>query len=57
VLIRAGFEIAFECPGPAPMLLQVHVRPERAADLVTPEQLRTDPPTHYSTYIDDFGNR
>jgi len=39
------------------LLLQVHVRPERAADLVTAEQLRTDPPTHFSTYIDDFGNR
>lgn len=39
------------------MLLQVHVHPERALDLDTPEILITDPPTNYSTYINGFGNR
>jgi transglutaminase-like putative cysteine protease len=57
MLIRAGFEIAFECPAPTPMLLQVHVRPERELDLEAPEYLATDPPTFWSTYIDQFGNR
>lgn len=57
LLIRAGFELAFECAAPTPMMLQVHVRPERERDLETPENLQTHPPTHYSTYIDDFGNR
>jgi transglutaminase-like putative cysteine protease len=56
MLIRAGFDIAFECAAPTPMLLQVHVHPERAGDLEQPEQLRTDPVTPYSTYLDDFGN-
>jgi len=57
MLIRAGFEIAFECPAPTPMLLQINVRPEREIDLETPEHLNTDPPTFNSTYIDQFGNR
>ena len=57
MLIRAGFEIAFECPAPTPLLLQVHVRPEREADLEQPEHLKTTPYTPYTTYLDDFGNR
>ena len=57
MLIRAGFDIAFECAAPTPMLLQVHVRPEREADLEHPEHLQTNPHTPYTTYIDDFGNR
>ena len=57
MLIRAGFEMAFECPGPAPMLLQVHVRPEREPDLEAPERLETTPFTPHNTYIDGFGNR
>jgi transglutaminase-like putative cysteine protease len=57
LLIQAGFEITFECPAPTPMLLQVHVRPEREADLEVPEHLGIDPYTPYRTYIDDFGNR
>jgi transglutaminase-like putative cysteine protease len=57
LLIRAGFEIAFECPAPTPLLLHVHVRPEREADLEQPDHLQTAPYTPYTTYIDDFGNR
>ena len=57
MLIRAGFEIAFECEAPTPLLLQVHVRPEREPDLEQPERLQTQPHTPYTTYIDDFGNR
>ena len=57
MLIRAGFEIAFECTAPTPMLLQVHVHPDRANDLEEPEQFSINPATSYSTYTDDFGNR
>jgi transglutaminase-like putative cysteine protease len=57
LLIQAGFEITFECPAPTPMLLQLHIRSEREADLEAPEHLSVDPYTPYSTYIDDFGNR
>jgi transglutaminase-like putative cysteine protease len=57
LLIFAGFEIAFECAAPTPLLLQLHVRPEREVDLEQPEHLQTQPYTPYTTYIDDFGNR
>ena len=57
MLIRAGFDIVFECAAPTPMLLQVHVHPERGGDLEQSERLTTDPHTHYTNYIDDFGNR
>ena len=57
MLIRAGFEIAFECPAPAPMLLQLHVRPERETDLLAPERLKAVPAIFHQTYIDQFGNR
>lgn len=57
MLIHAGFDIAFECAAPTPMLLQVHVHPEREGDLEQSEQLQTHPFTPYTTYIDDFGNR
>jgi transglutaminase-like putative cysteine protease len=54
--IRAGFEIAYECPAPTPMLLMVSVHPSRAADLETPDSLRTDPPVESRIYQDRFGN-
>ena len=57
MLIRAGFQIVFECAAPTPLLLQLHVRPEREADLEQPEQLQTLPYTPYTTYMDNFGNR
>ncbi len=44
MLIEAGFEIAFECPAPTPMLLQLNVPPLRS-------------PSCDSSYFDHFGNR
>lgn len=52
--MQAGFEIGFECSGPA---LQVRARPEREPDLQTPECLNTAPHMLQSTYIGQFGNR
>jgi transglutaminase-like putative cysteine protease len=57
LLIQAGFEITFECPGLTPMMLQVHVRPEREPDLEMPERFSVEPYVPYRTYIDQFGNR
>src|SRR5579872_450279 len=57
MLIQAGFEITFSCAAPTPMLLQVHVRPEREGDLLAPEHLTANPYTPYRNYIDAFGNR
>jgi transglutaminase-like putative cysteine protease len=57
MLIRIGFDLAFECPAPTPMLLMLYTHPSRAADLVAPERIRTDPPIPISIFTDAFGNR
>jgi len=55
--IHAGFEIAFKLTASTPLLLMVHVRPERESDLEAPEDLRLEPNIPRRTYIDSFGNR
>jgi len=54
--IRAGFEIAYECPQPTPMILQVSVHPSRQADLITWDGIKIDPSLPTNTYHDTFGN-
>jgi transglutaminase-like putative cysteine protease len=54
--IRAGFEIAYDCPAPTPMLLSLSVHPSRRADLETPDWLRTEPMVDVRQYLDGFGN-
>jgi transglutaminase-like putative cysteine protease len=57
MLIEAGFDIAFECPAPTPMLLQLNVHPSRDADLLTADRITSDPPLPMRSYLDHFGNR
>ena len=57
MLIEAGFDIAFECPAPTPMLLQLNVHPSRDADLLTPDRIVSEPPLPMKDYLDVFGNR
>jgi transglutaminase-like putative cysteine protease len=54
--IRAGFEIAFECQTPTPLLLMLNVRPERRRDLETPDSIVSDPDAPIRQYRDSFGN-
>jgi len=56
MLIKCGYDIAFECPSPTPMMLMLHVRPERQADLQTPEKFIVSPEIPWRTYTDGFGN-
>lgn len=56
MLIRTGFDIAFETEAPVPMIALLNVRPERQGDLRTPEVLQTDPQVPYRQFIDSFGN-
>ncbi len=56
MLIRAGYNIAYECTADTPMLLMMHLRPERRADLQTPESFTVEPYAPYSNYFDTFGN-
>jgi transglutaminase-like putative cysteine protease len=54
--IRAGYEIAYDCPQPTPMILTLSVHPSRFADLITLDRMRLDPPIVPNTYHDSFGN-
>ena len=54
--IRCGFELEFNSEQPGPMMLMLSVRPERHADLLTPEVLTASPATPVHQYRDGFGN-
>ncbi len=56
MLIRAGYELSFDCQQPTPMLLLVSIHPSRSADLVTPGAITFNPVTQASCYQDRFGN-
>jgi transglutaminase-like putative cysteine protease len=54
--IRAGYQIAYECVRPTPMLLMLSVHPSRLPDLVAPHRIAFDPPIAATEYRDTFGN-
>lgn len=54
--IRIGYEIAYECPQPTPMVLLLSVHPSRVPDLAGPPTIRFDPPVASRNYTDHFGN-
>ena len=54
--IKAGYEIAYDCPGPTPMLLVLSIHPSRTGDLVTPHRITFDREVVPFDYIDGFGN-
>ena len=54
--IRVGFEMAYRCPQPTPMLLVLNIHYSRASDLVRPDHLVTTPAVPTSSYRDLFGN-
>ncbi len=56
MLIKCGFDISYECAADTPMLLTLHVRPERQADLQAPENFAISPRVPVRHYHDGFGN-
>jgi transglutaminase-like putative cysteine protease len=54
--IRAGYEIAYECSQPTPMILTLSVHSSRISDLLTPDRVRLDPAIPVNYYSDGFGN-
>jgi transglutaminase-like putative cysteine protease len=54
--IRAGYEIAYDCPQPTPMILTLSVHPSRIDDLITFDRMRLEPSMVPNTYHDSFGN-
>jgi len=54
--IRAGYEIAYDCAQPTPMLLMLSLHPSRQPDLLTPHRISFDPPIQAKDFVDCFGN-
>src|SRR4029450_1751693 len=54
--IQGGFEMAYRCPQPTPMLLVLNIHHTRASDLVQPDLLVLDPPAPLHASRDLFGN-
>ncbi|HUC71083.1 MAG TPA: transglutaminase family protein [Stellaceae bacterium] len=55
--IRIGYDLAYECPQPTPMLLMLSIHPSRLPELVVPDDLVTEPVGPVRHYEDAFGNR
>jgi len=55
--IHIGFEMNIVCPQPTPMILMLNIHPSRAADLVSHDQLLSNPPVPIHAYRDMFGNK
>lgn len=57
MLIRCGFDIAFECSQTTAMLLHLNVCPDRSADLLAPDRITVSPDLPLRSFVDTFGNR
>ncbi len=57
MIIRIGYDIVFNLPSPAPMVLMLHVFPSLGARLKTPEFLSIEPNLPLELYLDRFGNQ
>ena len=56
MLIRVGYELAYEFAQATPMILNLNVHYSRASDLVRPDTLVTDPKVPLFMYRDGYGN-
>jgi transglutaminase-like putative cysteine protease len=56
MLIRAGFDITYDCPAPTPMLLTLDVHPSRRRDLLTETGLTFSRDVGARSFTDGFGN-
>jgi transglutaminase-like putative cysteine protease len=57
MLIRVGFDVAFNVPVSTAMVLMLRLHPSRDASVREPERLRVDPPVPIDEFLDGFGNR
>jgi transglutaminase-like putative cysteine protease len=54
--IRLGYELIYNFPQPTPMILALNIHYSRAADIIIPDYVTTDPPVPIGGYRDGFGN-
>jgi transglutaminase-like putative cysteine protease len=57
MIIRAGYNISFNCVAQTPMLLLLNVHPSRSTDLRSPDVIKVEPDYPSRAYFDLFGNR
>jgi transglutaminase-like putative cysteine protease len=57
MLIRVGFEAAFDFTAPTAVVLMAYIHPSRAATVREPERLTVTPHVPVSEYLDLYGNR
>ncbi|MGL6096330.1 MAG: transglutaminase family protein, partial [Fimbriiglobus sp.] len=57
MLLRVGYEIGFDLPQPAPVVVMLSVHPSRAWSVRQPEHLRVEPAVPLTEFTDGFGNR
>ncbi|MEO6246801.1 MAG: transglutaminase family protein [Opitutaceae bacterium] len=55
--IDFGYDLVLEFPAPTAAIFLLHLRPELAARLLVPEQLRVSPDVPREEFVDSFGNR
>ena len=55
--LRIGYELIYSFPQPTPIILVVNIHDSRAADLLVPDRLTTEPSIAINGYRDAFGNR
>lgn len=56
MLINVGYEIEFNLPAPAPVLVVLNLHPSRMPSVMRPELLRVSPSIPVQHYYDTFGN-
>ena len=56
MLIRLGYDIQFDMPGPTALVALLSVHPSRFGDLLEPDVVHTDPALFTTSYHDTFGN-
>ena len=54
--IRAGYDIAFQCPYAVPMVLMLTTHPSRDGDIVSDQSMRFSPAVDARDYFDPYGN-
>ena len=54
--IRAGYDIAFQCPNEVAMVLMLTTHPTRDGDIVGDEQIQFNPGVESRDFFDPFGN-
>jgi transglutaminase-like putative cysteine protease len=57
MFLKVGYEIAFDSPLAAPMLLMLYLHPSRESTTIRPDRLRITPSVPLQEYYDGYGNR